>query len=60
MKKNKQTKKIKASKSAYAGFLFQTFLKRPFGYIIALLFVVYLGVILIVVPKAMKASPLFI
>ncbi len=47
-------------KAAYMGFLFQTFLKRPFGYIIGILYVVYLAVILLIVPAVTKQHPLFI
>lgn len=50
----------KSPKLAYTGFLFQTFLKRPFGYIIGVLYVVYLAVILLIVPAAVKQHPLFI
>lgn len=50
----------KSPKLAYTGFLFQTFLKRPFGYIIGLLYVLYLAVILLIVPAAVKQHPLFI
>lgn len=59
MAKNKQ---LKATKSilAYMGYLFQTFLKRPFGYIIAALYVVYLSVILVIVPACLHFEPLFI
>lgn len=50
----------KSPKLAYVGFLFQTFFKRPFGYIIGVLYVVYLAVILLIVPAAVKQHPLFI
>ena len=60
MENNKQQNNSRSVKSAYAGFLFRSFIKRPFGYVIALLFVVYLAVILIIVPKVMKVNPLFI
>jgi len=52
--------KFTSPRLAYAGFLFQTFFRRPFGYIIACLYVVYLAVILLIVPKILKAGPLFI
>lgn len=59
MKKlNKPT--IKSPKLAYTGYLLQTFLKRPFGYVVAILYVVYLAVILLIVPAALKLQPLFI
>lgn len=59
MKKlNKPT--IKSPKLAYMGYLLQTFLKRPFGYVVAILYVVYLAVILLIVPAALKLQPLFI
>lgn len=51
---------IKSPRAAYLGYLFQSFLKRPFGYIIALLYVVYLALILLIVPSAMHFQPLFI
>lgn len=55
---NKQ--KVKSPRLAYMGYLFQTFLKRPFGYVIALLFVIYLAIILLIVPSALHLQPLFI
>lgn len=55
---NKQ--KFKSPRAAYMGYLFQTFFKRPFGYIIAILYIVYLSVILVIVPAALKFEPLFI
>ncbi|MCQ2957172.1 MAG: hypothetical protein MJ233_05125 [Mycoplasmoidaceae bacterium] len=58
MTTNKQ--QIKSPRGAYLGYLFQSFLKRPFGYIIAILYVVYLAIILLIVPAAMKFQPLFI
>ncbi|MCQ3907606.1 MAG: hypothetical protein MJ219_02445 [Mycoplasmoidaceae bacterium] len=45
---------------AYTGYLFQSFLKRPFGYIVASLYVVYIAVIFLIVPKAMHFEPLLI
>lgn len=59
MKENKQ-QKIKSPIGAYIGYLFQTFLKRPFGYIVAILYIVYLAVILLIVPAALHFDPLFI
>lgn len=56
---NKQ-KSIKSPRAAYMGYLFQTFLKRPFGYIIALLFILYLSIILLIVPASLHFEPLFI
>lgn len=47
-------------RTAYLAFLFQTFLKRPFGYIIGILYIVYLSVILLIVPAVIKQDPLFI
>lgn len=59
MKKlNKPT--IKSPKLAYVGYLLQTFLKRPFGYVVAILYVIYLATILLIVPAALKLQPLFI
>ncbi|XQP54888.1 MAG: hypothetical protein ACOQNV_02000 [Mycoplasmoidaceae bacterium] len=55
---NKQ--KFRSPKAAYMGYLFQTFLKRPFGYVIAILYIVYLAVILVIVPAALHFEPLFI
>lgn len=55
-----QEQKLKDTRLAYAGFLFRTFIKRPFGYVIPLLFVLYLSVILIIVPKVMHFQPLFV
>ncbi|MCQ3908336.1 MAG: hypothetical protein MJ200_01995 [Mycoplasmoidaceae bacterium] len=55
---NKQ--KFRSPRAAYMGYLFQMFLKRPFGYIIAILYIVYLSVILVIVPAALKFEPLFI
>ncbi|MBQ0045296.1 MAG: hypothetical protein KBS35_00185 [Mycoplasma sp.] len=52
--------KIKSPRLAYMGYLFQTFLKRPFGYVIALLFVIYLAIILLIVPASLHLEPLFI
>lgn len=53
-------KKFKSPLPAYTAFLFQTFFKRPFGYIIAILYVVYLAIILLVVPASLQLEPLFI
>ncbi|XQP55781.1 MAG: hypothetical protein ACOQNY_00055 [Mycoplasmoidaceae bacterium] len=52
--------KVKTPILAYAGYLFQTFLKRPFGYIVAILYLVYLAVILVIVPSSLHFEPLFI
>lgn len=60
MNKTIQHKNFRAPQAAYLGFLFQTFLKRPFGYIIAVLYVVYLAVILLIVPSTQHLDPLFI
>ncbi len=60
MLKNKQSRKAKNPWLAYAGYLFQSFLKRPFGYIVAILYVVYLAVILLIVPSVLHFEPLFI
>lgn len=57
---NKQNRKVKSPWLAYAGYLFQSFLKRPFGYIVAILYVVYLAVILLIVPAVLHFEPLFI
>lgn len=47
-------------RTAYLAFLFQTFLKRSFGYIIGILYMVYLSVILLIVPVVIHQDPLFI
>ncbi len=60
MTQTANNKKIRPPRAAYMGFLFQTFLKRPFGYIIAVLFLVYLAVILLIVPASLHFEPLFI
>lgn len=47
-------------RTAYMGFLFETFFKRPFAYIIAVLYLLYLMIILLIVPATIKQEPLFI
>ena len=42
------------------GYLFQSFFKRPFGYIVALIYLLYLAVIFLIVPKALHFAPLTI
>lgn len=53
-------KRIKSPIAAYIGYLFETFFKRPFGYIVAILYMVYLAVIFLIVPKALHFEPLTI
>ena len=53
-------KKIYSSSKAYFCYLFQFFFTRPFGYIIPLIYFLYLAVILIIVPHAINRNPLFI
>jgi len=57
----KQLRKINRNvTNAYFGFLFTTFFKRPFGYIIALLYIFYLTVIVMIVPSVSHTGPLII
>lgn len=58
--KQEAQQKVKTPIIAYASYLFQTFLKRPFGYIVAILYLVYLAVILVIVPSSLHFEPLFI
>lgn len=61
MKQTKEQLKFnRRTNLAYIGFVFQTFFKRPFGYIIAGLYVLYLSIILLIVPAAIHFEPLFI
>ena len=53
-------KRIKTPIAAYMGYLFQSFFKRPFGYIVGSLYLIYLAVIFLIVPSALHFSPLTI
>ncbi len=58
---NKLTiKNINDSKKAYFCYLFQIFFRRPFAYIVPIIYLLYLSVILIVVPHALHRNPLFV
>jgi len=61
--KNKTIQKLHfdgSIKRAYFNYLFTSFWKRPVGYVIAIIYILYLACILIIVPKAMGNHPLFI
>lgn len=53
-------KRIKTPIVAYMGYLFESFFKRPFGYIVATIYLVYLAVIFLIVPSALHFEPLAI
>lgn len=53
-------KNIHSSSKAYFCYLFQIFFRRPFGYIIPIIYFLYLAVILVIVPHAINRNPLFI
>jgi len=46
--------------TSYLGFLFETFFKRPMGYVISLVYMLFLALILIIVPKLTRSGPLSI
>jgi len=63
MKSKKRVQKLKfdsSSNLAYLNYLFNSFWRRPVGYVIAIAYILFLAIIFLVVPKIMGNDPLFI
>jgi len=63
MRNQNKITNIKANasiKRAYVSYLFSSFWRRPVGYILPILYILYLAIIFIIVPKILNNNPLFI